>query len=585
MLAAIKSFFGAMWSGGATDDAGGGYNTPAFFDNTGAEYGYGAGSRVSDFGEGFGASEIRAGEATYEHRLQNTREANRARNALNHGATDEAQTIIARNPDVGIERGGVKLYGRDAAQFLATQQEQMRQLLAAQQGIDRTDSLKSDLNTRLNNDQTNAANNARMFDGGAINIPVKAGDTQWDVVQRSLAAFAERSGLPPEEQKRFIADWTNKLRAGGETSLYDYTTAGKQPISAAEFAAYKASGEFPSYLTPDRQPAIVADLQNRLGEAYSESISVDIHDAQQRAQQEARRAEGVGAFFSGAVAGDFSDNESWSKTGGQVAVGLIPVVGQIADARDTAAAIKDVAQGKDGAWINLGAAAIGWIPLIGDGAKAGLRVGRRILKESEKEVAEAVVKRAAKEGIELTEAAAKEATERALKEEAVLGRLDELAVQGHGPQRHSSHITEQQLEDRAVKGFDPVTGTTHDAYNKFPDGTPKPHGYSKDATKIVSDEAYVNAETYVRNSQGFNDLVAEADRVGGDEVTVKSIKLEDVFGVNYTEDVFGKTRIGSKSNPSGVANTDFTDGTITAIYRKESNGKWNLYTMYPDPKK
>ncbi len=89
-------------------------------------------------------------------------------------------------------------------------------------------------------------------------------------------------------------------------------------------------------------------------------------------------AEGVGSFLEGAVLGDFGNNSSWSATGGQVAVGFVPIVGQIADARDTVASIGQVIRGEEGGWLNLGAAAIGWVPGIGDAAKAAIRGGSNI---------------------------------------------------------------------------------------------------------------------------------------------------------------------------------------------------------------
>jgi hypothetical protein len=61
----------------------------------------------------------------------------------------------------------------------------------------------------------------------------------------------------------------------------------------------------------------------------------------QQAEQRANTQEGAGSFIEGALAGDFSDNQSWSKVGGQTLVGFIPIAGQIADARDTVAAIGD----------------------------------------------------------------------------------------------------------------------------------------------------------------------------------------------------------------------------------------------------
>ncbi len=83
------------------------------------------------------------------------------------------------------------------------------------------------------------------------------------------------------------------------------------------------------------------------------------------------------SVFDGAIGGDFSENESTVKKATQVGVGLLPVVGQIADARDTAAAIRDVREGRDGAWSNLGFVLAGWLPLAGDLVKSLRKKGVR----------------------------------------------------------------------------------------------------------------------------------------------------------------------------------------------------------------
>ncbi len=67
-------------------------------------------------------------------------------------------------------------------------------------------------------------------------------------------------------------------------------------------------------------------------------------------------------------------------------------------------------------------------------------------------------------------------------------------------QRHGKHITEQQLDERAMYGKDPVTGTTDDAFRKDASGNSLPHNYGKDATKFTSKESLVKAEVYVKNS-------------------------------------------------------------------------------------
>lgn len=88
--------------------------------------------------------------------------------------------------------------------------------------------------------------------------------------------------------------------------------------------------------------------------------------------------EGVGSFVEGAILGDFGDNSSWSATAGQVVVGFVPVAGQIADLRDTAASIGQVIRGENGGWLNLGASVVGWVPGIGDAAKAAIRGGSNV---------------------------------------------------------------------------------------------------------------------------------------------------------------------------------------------------------------
>lgn len=111
--------------------------------------------------------------------------------------------------------------------------------------------------------------------------------------------------------------------------------------------------------------------------------------------------EGIGSFLDGAVLGDFSDNDSWSHTAGQVAMGFVPIAGQIADARDTVAATGQVWRGEDGGWLNLGTSLIGWVPGIGDGIKGALRGGRHAV-EAGTEVTERVVRNNADRVIEGT---------------------------------------------------------------------------------------------------------------------------------------------------------------------------------------
>ncbi len=244
----------------------------------------------------------------------------------------------------------------------------------------------------------------------------------------------------------------------------------------------------------------------------------------------------------------------------------------------------------------LAAAIVGWVPVVGDSAKAAIRAGRKVQTESAAEVAERAVREQSATLSRIADPEARAVAEQAVRSEAlakyeareldVAKQMDELAAQGHGPQRHGSHITERQLDDRAMYSIDPVTGTRFDAYLKNNDGTPKLHKPTKHATKVLSDEAYVEAESFMCNNQAYKDAVAQADKLGDNRVVIEDIiRLEDVFGTDYKQHVFGKTRMGSLKHPTGSVDTDLTDGTMTAVYIKDASGKWNLRTMYPEPKK
>lgn len=108
--------------------------------------------------------------------------------------------------------------------------------------------------------------------------------------------------------------------------------------------------------------------------------------------------EGVASFLEGALFGDLAGNDSWSALAGQTVVGLIPIVGQVADGRDTLAAVEDVVEGEEGGWGHLVAAGLGWVPLAGDLLKGALRLGKRFGKEAVEEGAERLIREGAGEG-------------------------------------------------------------------------------------------------------------------------------------------------------------------------------------------
>ena len=165
-------------------------------------------------------------------------------------------------------------------------------------------------------------------------------------------------------------------------------------------------------------------------------------------------------------------------------------------------------------------------------------------------------------------------------------RIVKLDLKGHAPIRHGgpNRVTDLQLEDRAVRGIDPASGTTFDAFNKFPDGSPKPHKVGRNATAFTSDDALLQADDFARSSTRFQQNIATARTNGDLFVDPVEIPLRDVFGNNYQDHVRGVTRLGSKNNPTGHIPTDFTDGTIKAIYKLDQNGNVKLHTLYPNPK-
>jgi hypothetical protein len=106
---------------------------------------------------------------------------------------------------------------------------------------------------------------------------------------------------------------------------------------------------------------------------------------------------GIGVLSEVAL-GDFHAGKStWTGTIINVGMGLIPIVGQIADARDTAAAAIKVWEKPSSAlaWAGLGMAIVGWIPLVGDAAKGTTKVGRKVTTKVEQNAEKVIAKTAA----------------------------------------------------------------------------------------------------------------------------------------------------------------------------------------------
>lgn len=101
-------------------------------------------------------------------------------------------------------------------------------------------------------------------------------------------------------------------------------------------------------------------------------------------------------FSIGAILGDAFEDPSASMTFGQIVMGVIPVVGQVADARDVAVGIYKMwnTGGKDGK-LQTAMALIGFIPLLGDGVKSAWKAAKGAGKEAaDRAVREAIQKAA-----------------------------------------------------------------------------------------------------------------------------------------------------------------------------------------------
>jgi RHS repeat-associated protein len=168
----------------------------------------------------------------------------------------------------------------------------------------------------------------------------------------------------------------------------------------------------------------------------------------------------------------------------------------------------------------------------------------------------------------------------ASRQQAVDERMQELKEEGHGPQRHGPDVTDEQLNDRAQHGVDPMTGTTTD-----PNGNP--HASSRTASRVNTADDYVAAEQDIKNSPEFEAARQKAEAEGKDRFEVKK-PLEEIYGDDYQSKVDGVTRNGPKT-PPGTPNsqpptqTDFTDGDMVLRMRKDANGNWVTTTMYPNP--
>ncbi len=149
---------------------------------------------------------------------------------------------------------------------------------------------------------------------------------------------------------------------------------------------------------------------------------------------------------------------------------------------------------------------------------------------------------------------------RAVQARIVGERFDELADQGHGPQRHEGVVTRQMLEDRVLRRIDPMTETRVDGVTG---GT---HRRVPIATRIKTQFNFVAAEAHIRRSPeyhaGREAALHDPDNYDGRfEV---SLPIEDVLGPDFRTKVEGVRRIMGTSSVEGV---EFSGGRVIAVYK------------------
>jgi hypothetical protein len=153
--------------------------------------------------------------------------------------------------------------------------------------------------------------------------------------------------------------------------------------------------------------------------------------------------------------------------------------------------------------------------------------------------------------------------------------IDRLALEGHAVGRHGSRVTNLAIDNRAKFKWDPITGSTTDYYTR------DIHNVGRNSSKFLTDEALLRGERFIRNSSEFNVAMMAAEAIGKPQFAVGGLSIEDALGPNYLSLLYGRSRVGSVGGLT--VPIDFTDGTLTGVFRQSRNG-WNLHTLYPEPK-
>lgn len=162
----------------------------------------------------------------------------------------------------------------------------------------------------------------------------------------------------------------------------------------------------------------------------------------------------------------------------------------------------------------------------------------------------------------------------------VARRFAELEAQGHGPQRHEGAVTRQMLEDRVMRGFDPMTGSRSDGVH-----VGREHRPPEVASRIVSEADYVAVDAIIQRTPDFTDALnaASARPVKPVRRFRVEIPIEDALGPDFARRVEGVERIGDFGDSgSRLVDVNFEGGTVIAVYTLRPDGSVDLYTLYPN---
>jgi hypothetical protein len=203
------------------------------------------------------------------------------------------------------------------------------------------------------------------------------------------------------------------------------------------------------------------------------------------------------------------------------------------DLRDIIANGKNVFEGKPGAWIGLGAAALGVIPIIGDGGKIIFKVEREAITEGaeklikqgvEKEVAEKI----AKEDItKLVEEAGGKLVEKRQQFKQIFG---ETRYNEYVEKVEQAKMSRPELKDIATEDLVAIKGYTSSDYQKLNDAL-----RSKDATELNAVEPYITvAESGLSQLPNFEGVVYR----GIDMNKIPNLSEKYKIGNVVTEEAF-----------------------------------------------